>query len=153
MRMRIAVAVAALSVGYAGIASGMSSGGAISEPIPARQNLMKENGAAMKAAGAMAKGEQPFNEAEAAGAMGIIKANMEEFPDLFPPDSAEGDTRASPKIWEDMDGFKAAAAKTVADAEAAEQAASQGLDAFKAAVGAVGQNCQSCHETYRLPRS
>ena len=36
------------------------------------------------------------------------------------------------------------------DAKAASDAAASGLDAFKTAMGPVGQNCQSCHEKYRL---
>ena len=39
MRIKVAVAVAAFSVAFAGIAVGQDS------PIPARQELMKENGA------------------------------------------------------------------------------------------------------------
>jgi cytochrome c556 len=115
---------------------------------------MKENSAAMKAAGAMAKGETPYNEAEAAGAMAIIKDNMEEFPKFFPEDSMEGGkTRALAAIWENKADFDAHAAKLAADAAAAEEAAAQGQEAFAAALGAVGGNCGSCHETYRGPAS
>lgn len=143
MRIKVAVAVAAFSVAFAGIAVGQDS------PIPARQELMKENGAAMKAASAMAKGEVAYNETEAAGAMKIIADSMVEFPGLFPADSQDGDTKASAKIWEDMDGFKAAAAKTATDAQAAEAAAADGVEAFQTALGAVGANCSGCHEVYR----
>lgn len=146
MQIKVAVAVAAFSVAFAGIAVGQDS------PIPARQELMKENGAAMKAASAMAKGEMAYSEVEAAGAMKIIADNMTEFPGLFPADSQDGDTRASAKIWEDMDGFKAAAAKTVADAQAAEAVAADGVEAFKVALGAVGSNCGGCHEVYRTKK-
>jgi cytochrome c556 len=144
MRLKIVVALAAASVAFAGVAVGQDTA------IPARQNLMKENGAAMKAASAIAKGETEWREGEAAGAMKIIADNLEEFPGLFPPGSeGGGDTKASPKIWEDMAGFEAAAAKTVADAKTAEAAASQGLAAFQAALGAVGADCGACHEVYR----
>jgi cytochrome c556 len=81
--------------------------------------------------------------------MKIIAANMEQFPSLFPPGSETGDTKASAKIWEDMAGFEAAAAKLVTDAKAAEAVAADGLDAFKTAFGAVGANCGGCHEAYR----
>ena len=143
MRLKIVVALAAASVAFAGFAIAQDTA------IPARQELMKENGAAMKAASALAKGEVEWREGEAAGAMKIIADNMEEFPGLFPPGSESGDTKASAKIWEDMDGFKAASAKIVADAKAAEAAASQGVEAFQAALGAVGADCGACHEAYR----
>jgi cytochrome c556 len=144
MRLKIIVALAAGSVAFAGLAIAQDTA------IPARQELMKENGAAMKAASALAKGEVEWREGEAAGAMKIIADNMEEFPGLFPPGSESGgDTKASAKIWEDMAGFEAASQKTVADARAAEAAASQGVEAFQAALGAVGADCGACHETYR----
>jgi cytochrome c556 len=143
MRLEIVVMLAAASVAFADIAVAQD------EAIPARRELMKENGAAMKAASAMAKGDTEYKEGEAAGAMKVVADNLEEFPGLFPPGSDVGETKASAKIWEDMDGFKAAAAKTVTDAKAAEMAAAQGLDAFKAALGAVGADCGACHEIYR----
>jgi cytochrome c556 len=147
MRIVIAATLTAFTVALAGSAIGQDSA------IPARQDLMKMNGAAAKAAFNMAKGATPFVAADAAEAMKIIKDNMIEFPSLFPVGGEDdGDTRALPKIWEDMDGFKAASEKAAADAAAAEAAAANGLDAFKAALGAVGANCGSCHETYRGPK-
>lgn len=147
MRNLIVATLTAFTITLAGSAVSQDSA------IPARQDAMKMNGAAMKAAANMAKGNTPFVAVDAAEAMKIIKDNMIEFPSLFPVGSEDdGDTRALPKIWEDMDGFKAAAAKAAADAEAAETAAANGLDAFKAALGAVGANCGSCHETYRGPK-
>jgi len=149
MRMKFAAAVAVIGVGFAGAAIGQ-----IADPIPARQEIMKENSAAMKAASAMAKGETAYNETEAAGAMAIIKDNMEEFPGLFPDDSMEGGkTRALAAIWENKADFDAKSAKTAEDAAAAEQAAAQGQEAFAAALGAVGANCGACHEAYRGPAS
>lgn len=158
MRMKFAAAVAVIGVGFAGAAVGMDSNmskeGDMPDPIPARQEIMKENGAAMKAASGMAKGETPYDEAEAAGAMAIIKDNMEEFPTLFPDDSMEGGkTRALAAIWENKADFDAHAAKLAEDAAAAEQAAAQGQEAFAAALGQVGSNCGGCHETYRAAKS
>jgi cytochrome c556 len=143
MRIKVAVVLGIFSAGFAGMAVGQDA------PIPARQELMKMNGAAMKAASDMAKGTTPFDATAAADAMKIIAADMEQFPSLFPPGSESGDTKASAKIWEDMAGFEAAAAKLVADAKAAETAAANGLEAFQTALGAVGANCGGCHEAYR----
>ena len=143
MRLRVAVALAAFSVAFAGIAVGQDA------PIPARQELMKMNGAAAKAASEMIKGTTPFDAVKAADAMKIIQSNMTQFLELFPPGSETGDTKASAKIWEDMDGFKAAAAKLATDAKAAEEAAANGVEAFKTAFAAVGADCGGCHEAYR----
>jgi cytochrome c556 len=144
MRMKVAVVLGLFSVGFAGMAIGQDT------PIPARQELMKMNGAAAKAASDMIKGTTPYDATKAADAMKIIASGIEEFPSLFPPGSESGgDTKASAKIWEDMAGFEAAAAKLAADAKAAEAAAANGVDAFKAAFAAVGADCGGCHETYR----
>lgn len=148
MRIVIPIVFAAFSVGFAGNAISQD------DPIKARQDLMKSNGAAAKAAFGMAKGEIPFVEADAAEAMQTIKANMEEFPSLFPVGSETGGkTRAIAMIWEDMDGFEAEAMKLADAAGAAETAAASGLDAFKEALGAVGGSCQSCHEKYRAEKN
>lgn len=149
MRMKIAVAFAALSVGFAGIAVGQDNA------IPERQELMKENGGAMKAASEMAKGEKPYNETEAAAAMRLIADNLEEFPGMFPENSMEGGdppTRAKAEIWSDTAGFEAAAAKTYEAAETAEAAAAQGQEAFAAALGPVGASCGDCHDMFRGPK-
>jgi cytochrome c556 len=144
MRIKVAVVLGIFSAGFAGMAVGQDA------PIPARQELMKMNGAAAKAASEMVKGTTPYDAVKAADAMKIIAANMEQFPSLFPPGSESGgDTKASAKIWEDMAGFEAAAADAAADAKAAEAAAAGGVDAFKAAFAAVGADCGGCHEAYR----
>jgi cytochrome c556 len=143
MKLKLAVAVAALSVGLAGMAVGQDS------PIPARQEIMKMNGAAMKKVGAMVKGETPYNATEAADAMKLIADNMEEFPSFFPAGSDQGDTKAGPAIWTDTAGFQAAAAKLVTDAKAAQEAAAGGLDGFTPAFEQVGSNCGGCHKIYR----
>ena len=143
MRIKVAVVLGIFSAGFAGMAVGQDTA------IPARQELMKMNGAAAKAASDMIKGTTPYDAVKAADAMKIIAANMEEFPSLFPPGSETGDTKASPKIWEDTAGFQAAAADAAADAKAAEAAAAGGVDAFKAAFAAVGADCGGCHEAYR----
>ena len=58
-----------------------------------------------------------------------------------------GETTASPKIWEDMNGFKAAMAKWGADAKAA-QTSVKDIDSFKTAFGAAGKQCGACHEVF-----
>ena len=143
MKFKLAVAVAALSVGFVGMAVGQD------DPIPARQELMKMNGAAMKKVGAMVKGETPYNATEAADAMKIIADDMTEFPSLFPTGSDQGDTKAGEAIWSDTAGFQAAAAKLMTDAKAAQEAAGGGLETFSPAFEQVAANCGGCHKIYR----
>jgi cytochrome c556 len=125
---------------------------AADDPIAARQELMKHNGGAAKIAVDMIKGAKPFDVAAAADAMKTLQDDMVTFVTLFPEGSDKGKTSASPKIWEDMDGFKAAAAKLAADAKTAGEAAAQGVDAFKVAFNAVGSDCGACHQAYRVKK-
>ena len=143
MKFKVAVALAALSVGFAGIAVGQDA------PIPARQEIMKMNGASMKLVGDMVKGTTEFDATKAADAMKVIADNMKDFPSLFPAGSEDGDTKAGAAIWTDMPGFTAAAEKLVADATEAQAAAAEGLASFSPAFQAVGANCGGCHKIYR----
>lgn len=146
MSLKIAFVAAALALATAGIVH------AADDPIAARQALMKKNGAAAKVAVGFLKGD-PYDAAKAAEAMKAIAADMTEFVTLFPEGSDHGgDTTASPEIWKDMDGFKALAAQTVTHANAAADAAAGGLDSFKTAFMAVGGDCQSCHQKFRVKK-
>jgi cytochrome c556 len=98
----------------------------------------------------MIKGEAPFDLAKAQGVFDVYVSSIGKFAMQFPAESKTGnETKASQKIWDDNAGFKAAVAKFEADA-AAGKAATKDLDSFKVAFGAATQNCQSCHESYRL---
>ena len=144
MRLRVGLALAALSIVLVGTAFGED------DPIVARQLLMKANGAASRVGFDMVKGTTPFDATAAAAAMKTLASDLEQFPTLFPAGSDQGDTKASPSIWENMDDFKALAAKLVTDAKAAADAAAAGPDAFKTAFGAVGGDCGACHKKYRM---
>jgi len=64
--------------------------------------------------------------------------------------SDKGDTKAEPKIWTEMDKFRAAAAKMQEEMTKLNAAAKTGnVDAIKAAVGATAQACKACHDSYR----
>ncbi|MDF1599297.1 cytochrome c [Mesorhizobium sp. YIM 152430] len=123
------------------------------EPIADRKALMKSNGEAMGVLGATAKGEREFDAAAVMAALEQLNANAEKFDveALFPEGSDTGDTKAAPKIWEDMAGFTAAADKFKEAAAAAAAAAPDSRETLQPQVGAVGQTCGACHETYRLP--
>ena len=68
----------------------------------------------------------------------------------FVEGSDKGETKAEPKIWTEMDKFKAAAAKMQEEMGKLNVAAKAGnLDAMKVAVGETGKQCKGCHDTYR----
>ena len=137
-----------------GVITASASAIATEDPIQTRQKLMEANGGAAGLGGAMLKQEAPFSPAAANSVFRTMSAVGYSFGDYFPEGSETGgETRASPKIWEDRAGFEAALAKFRQDADAALAAKPETLEAFQAAFGTVAQNCQTCHEVYRLPEN
>ena len=68
----------------------------------------------------------------------------------FVDGSDKGDTKAEPKIWAEMDKFKAAASKMQDEMVKLNVAAKGGnLDSIKASVGETGKSCKACHDNYR----
>ncbi len=146
--------------GAAAIAFGVCVAAAQEDPIKARKALMKANGDEAKIAGAMIKGDAPFDLAKAHKIFATFQDAAAKMPALFPDSSKPGDAfaadddfKAGPKIWENMADFKARFVKFGEDAKAAD-ASVKDLDSFKAAMGNIGKNdCGGCHETYRLKKS
>jgi cytochrome c556 len=134
----------------------LCAGAAIAQqdPIAARQSLMKANGEQAKIGAAMAKGDTPFDIEKARKVFTAFEDAATKAPSLFPDNSKTGgNTAADPKIWENIDDFKARFAKFGTDAKDAIANVSD-LDSFKAAFGAIGKNdCGGCHEKYRVKKS
>jgi cytochrome c556 len=138
----------------AAIALGVSAAIAQQDPIAARKSLMKANGDQAKIGVAMIKGEAPFDLDKARKVFATFEDAAAKAPSLFPDNSKTGgETAADPKIWQDMDDFKARLAKLGADAKDAAAKVTD-LDSFKAAFGGIGKNdCGGCHEKYRIKKS
>jgi len=71
---------------------------------------------------------------------------------LFPVGSDKGDTKADPKIWSDMDGFKAVNKKYSDAVDAAAAAPAADKAALGEQLNTLGNSCGECHKTYRLPQ-
>lgn len=126
---------------------------AADDPVKDRKALMKTVGKNTKLSSQLAKGKIPYEAGQAETAMKTIAGVPDKYVTLFPEDSdIHPDTEASPKIWEDMAGFKAAAGKMKAAANAGAQAAGQGKEAFAAAFGNLIKTCKGCHESYRIKK-
>lgn len=99
---------------------------------------------------AMANGRIPF-DAKIAAENAEIATMMSKLPFAgFVEGSDKGETKAEPKIWTEMDKFKAAAAKMQEEMAKLNVAAKGGnLDTIKAAVGETGKSCKACHDQYR----
>ncbi len=145
MMFRTACVVLAVALGATAV---VAQSNAISE----RKQIMKGVGAAAKTGAALSKGSEPYDNAKAQEVFATYASAATKIVNLFPEDSKTGgDTTASPKIWSDMAGFKAAMSKFETDAKAA-QASVKDLDSFKVAFGGMGKNCGSCHEVYRVSK-
>jgi cytochrome c556 len=140
-----------LLVGLA-VVIGMTAAFAQTDPIAERKALMKSNGAATRTGTQMSRGEIPFDLAKAKEVFANYEVVGKRFYTLFPENTKSGDTAASPKIWEDMAGFRAASEKLATDAQKA-SASVKDLDTFKAAFGEATKNCGACHQTYRINKT
>ncbi len=144
---KAAIVASALSVAVAS--------SAVAGPVEDREALMKTVGKSVKLAVSMAKGDVPFDAAAAAAAMQTIHDVPDKFVKLFPQGSDKHPkTEASPKIWQDMNGFLAKANDLKAASAKTKAAASQGQQAFQAAVfGPLVKTCKGCHDAYRIKKN
>lgn len=123
-----------------------------SDPISERRATMKGVGDATRQGAAIAKGEAAFDAAKVGDIFRVYIAAARKMPGLFPETAKTGgESIAGPKIWEDPAGFRARFAKLEADATAAE-ASAKDLDSFRVAFGTVTNNCDACHEVYRIKK-
>jgi len=119
-----------------------------------RQAIMKDLGRSVGSIAPMIKGEKPFDAAAALAALEKIDADAKKLDvdALFPAGSDQGDTEASPKIWENKEDFVKHVEKFRTDAAAALAVKPQDLDALKPAFQQVAANCGSCHQAYRVKK-
>lgn len=99
---------------------------------------------------AMVKGKKPYNAEEFARNAEIV-AFMSKLPlEGFTPGSEEGDTKAKPEIWLNMEDFEAKLKKMQQEVAALAKVAKTGnFDAAKEQLGEAGEACKACHDKYR----
>jgi cytochrome c556 len=144
------------SLAAAAVATLLASGPAAAqfknadEAIEYRQGALAVMGNHFGRIGAMVNGKVPF-DAKAAQANADLVATLARLPwSAFIEGSDKGDTNARPEVWSQPDKFKAASQRLVeATAKLAEAAKSGQPDALKAAFGAAGDTCKSCHDDFR----
>jgi cytochrome c556 len=141
MMKRLVLAVAVVALGVTAVL-------AQSDPIAARKQLMKDNGAQSKVARDMIDGKEPYDNAKAQKMLTTFAAAHDKGKNLWPDNSKTGDTASLPAVWENKADFDAKFAKLSSDAKAAEPTVKD-LDTFKAAMANIGKNCGGCHNTYR----
>ena len=134
------------------VAVGVTAVVAQTDPISARKDLMKQSNKYAKAVNGMVKGEAPFTSETVAAAFAAWDKTSNEYGKLFPDNSKEGgNTRAKAAIWQNRKDFDAKlAAFSKAVVEGKPKASS--LDGVKAAMPAINDGCNNCHELYRAPQ-
>ena len=119
--------------------------------IKQRQDAMEQIGKAMKALGAIAKKQAPFDAEVVKSNAVTIADRLTKAAELFPDGSGAGDveTWAKAEIWSDRENFD----KDLEGARAAAVAMQSVTDAaaFGPALGALGNGCKTCHDAYRRP--
>ena len=146
---RLFLAVAAL----AGLATALPAAAQFAKPedaIKYRKAAFTVMAAHFGRVAAMANGRIPF-DAKAAASNAEIANMMAALPyAAFGDGTDKGDTRAKSEIWSERDKFNAGATKMQEEMAKLNTAAKSGDQAaMRAAAGAVGQACKSCHDTYR----
>jgi cytochrome c556 len=119
------------------------------DPAHERHEAMEGVGDAMKALGAIAKKEAPFDASVVKAKATLIADNLKKASTLFLPGTDGGESMAKPEIWTDRETFD----KTMTDAQTAAIALAAVTEeaAFRPALGTLGGNCKSCHDKFRIP--
>ena len=120
--------------------------------IEQRQQLMKNNAAALKALAPMAQQKAPFDAGVVKQQAAIIMDDLEKAKGLFPEGSGKGppETWAKPEIWQNLPKFAALADDGIKAARNLSAVTSE--QEFGPALQAMGAACKACHEPFRRPK-
>lgn len=144
---RFALALSAIVLSTAAVT-------AADDPVAVRQSLMQAAAAAAGASAGMIKEEIDYSPVVAKAAIATLYGVSQAYGDYFPDGTQGQDTDASPKIWEDMEGFQQAIADFQTDTAAAVEASGKDgpadLAAFQQVIQPVLANCRDCHESFRI---
>jgi cytochrome c556 len=144
----VIVIVAAAAVGCAKMGIGKMKA---EEAIPARQQLMKEQGAAMKSM----QDKLKAGDANIAAEAHKLVETSKQIPKMFPEGSVDPKTsRAKPEIWQKWSEFEANAKSLETKAAQVESSAKSGANAqtLNTAVTDMGRTtCGACHNAFRGP--
>jgi cytochrome c556 len=115
----------------------------VEQMVAKRQEIMKSNGATLKAAGSL-------SGAEAVAAADTLIANYSNLTVLFPEGSNIAGSEAKAEIWQNVDAFQGILTQGVSAATAMKAAAEAGdAAAYGEAVKTLGATCGQCHQQFR----
>jgi cytochrome c556 len=123
-----------------------------SQAIAVRKAIYTLIGANFKPIGDALKGTATYDSAELVKRATRVAYFAGLVQEAFPDSSSAGDTKAKLEIWSNRTDFDKRLKDFQTHAQSLVQVAaneSPSSDAFKAAAGAVGQDCKGCHDNYR----
>jgi len=156
MKKTLLVTLAAAALGASTFVTFAQEEAPFQNQIEARQSFMHIYRFNLGMLGAMAKGEMAYDAAQAsAAANNLLAASKMSNGAMWPEgsdmstDGLGGVTWAKPDFWANMStvGEKSRALTEALEAMAA--VAGDGLGAVRSNIGAVGDSCSGCHETFR----
>lgn len=121
------------------------------DAIKYRQSAMFLQGETFGRVAAMATGKLPFDAKLIDENIALVATlNHLQFSAFIDGTAKGNDTRAKPQIWSNKDQWNAAVTRSQDDVAKLVAAGKSGnQDQIKAAVGAVGKSCKSCHDDFR----
>jgi cytochrome c556 len=123
-----------------------------SQAIAVRKAIYTLIGANFKPIGDALKGTATYDSAELVKRATRVAYFAGLVQEAFPDVSSSGDTKAKAEIWTNRTDFDKRLRDFQTHAQSLVQVAANEVpssDAFKAAAGAVGQDCKGCHDNYR----
>jgi cytochrome c556 len=158
---RVLVILGAAATGFGLMASSFAQNAPSAGPSPAKQAVENRRAAftlignSFRWFGGVAKGAASYDEAEATKRAGRIAFLVDILDEGFPEDSNLGEpaSKANAEIWTNRADFDKKLAKFKADARAFKETIANeksATEGFKSAVALLGQDCKSCHDSYKL---
>lgn len=140
------------------LALGLSTLAATAMAQPKPENFVKQRQSAFALIGwyfspmaPVARGEQPFNKADAEMRTArLVALSSMPWEGFAPGTDKVGNTKAKPEIWSQQAKFKAAGDKMQEEIKKLADLAKAGDEAgFKRQFGVVGGTCKACHDDFR----
>ena len=124
---------------------------ASSDNVKKRQNAMQQVREAIKVLFPMAKGKTDYDDFVVISMLDQMLNAAKPYASYFPVEQESvAHSEAAETIWTDRSGFNQSINKFIDDIEFALNAEPENLDDFKPMFAKIANNCQSCHQVYRM---
>lgn len=124
---------------------------ASSDNVKNRQNAMQQVRESIKVLFPMAKGKTEYDDFVVISMLDQMLNAAKPYASYFPIEQESvAHSEAAETIWTDRSGFNQSINKFIDDIEFALNAEPENLDDFKPMFAKITNNCQSCHQVYRM---